>query len=232
MSFYANFEGMKLNEKSIGVFVAFEGPDGAGKDTLMNAVLTVLRQTQSAVTSTREPYFPSIQAWISEGHTPTATALAMLGDRIDHLADCVIPALNENHLVLTSRYDASTVVYNLYYGGVSDQTINLVFSLQARLIQPDLYVYATAPTDVLVERTRKPREAGETTRDDSDLDTEFLAEISEGYEKFFEVYSSVHPETVLRVSTDVDRQGVEDLAERIASRILEIKHKKLTAAGK
>lgn len=179
-----------------GKFVVFEGPDGAGKDTIMDLVACTLggKHPEAVILRTCEPWKPSIKkVWLTESHSTSATALAMFADRHDHATNYLIPAINEGKLILCSRYTMSTWVYNVFYGKCAPYVQTIVEQAQNALIKPDLYVVVTAPTSLLYERTRNKRE-GATSRDDSDFTWDMLDTLRKGYD---------------RASADAFKQGIE-----------------------
>ena len=210
----------ELKDKNYGIFVVFEGPDGSGKSTLIAMVGEAIRQATTKVVVTQEPYFPSIRKWLLEDHTPAAMALVMIGDRIDHLVKVVIPSLNSDDIVLSSRYDASTMVYNVVCGDLDVSLVDPIQKLQGLLPVPDIYVYAHAPSSVLQERVNRRETTGDD-RDDSDMSQSFLERVSDGYAAFFEVWEKCHgAESLIKVRTDVPMNKMQELAEEIAAQVI------------
>ena len=209
-----------LTEEKItqGFFAVIEGPDGSGKDTLIDLVSKELQRKVRKILVTREPYFPSLREWLKEKHSPLAMILAMLGDRVDHLTQRVIPALQEDAIVLSSRYTASTLVYNTI--GLDTNVLPYLAPLLTLFPEPDLYIYVTADIDTLYERinTRK----GFTTRDDSDLTPEFLQQVSDNYESFFRNYKETQGAgAVLNIQTECDFKDMDKIAKTISQSIIE-----------
>jgi len=103
-----------------GVFIAVEGPDGAGKTTLVRVLRDRLQSAGRAVTSVREPggtpgaeaartlvLDPGI-AW-----TPQAELFLMLAARAELVQAVIRPALTAGHVVLSDRYELSTLAYQV-----------------------------------------------------------------------------------------------------------------------
>ena len=99
-----------------GILISFEGIDGAGKSTHIEALAQALRAQGRALTLTREP-----------GGTPLAEKLRLLllhdpmdamteallvfAARRDHLQTCIEPALARGDVVLCDRFTDATFAY-------------------------------------------------------------------------------------------------------------------------
>ncbi len=100
-----------------GVFVAFEGGDGAGKSTQARILGDWLSEQGREVVLTREPGGTELGRTVRDvvlhgGHvTPRAEALLFAADRAHHVATVVRPALERGAVVLTDRYLDSSIAY-------------------------------------------------------------------------------------------------------------------------
>ncbi len=101
-----------------GVFVSFEGGDGAGKSTQLTRVAEwVADTTGREVVTTREPGGTALgrilrQAVLhGEDLDPRTEALLYATDRAHHVASLIRPALARGAVVLTDRYLDSSVAY-------------------------------------------------------------------------------------------------------------------------
>lgn len=102
-----------------GLFIVFEGGDGAGKTTQVNLLCTALQQRGHDVLATREPGDTWLGGQIrhlvlspdSGGISPKAEALLYNADKAQHLAEVVRPALDQGRIVVSDRYVDSTIAY-------------------------------------------------------------------------------------------------------------------------
>lgn len=109
-----------------GFWIVFEGGDGVGKSTQIDALLAWLRGGAAGaaeVVATREPGGTPLglelrQAVMHGDHVaPKAEALLYAADRAHHIATLVRPALDRGAVVVQDRYLDSSVVYQ---GGARD----------------------------------------------------------------------------------------------------------------
>lgn len=100
-----------------GVFVTFEGGDGAGKTTQIELATAWLEQAGHTVVTTREPggteLGSAIRQLILHGDhvAPRAEALLYAADRAHHVETLVRPALARGDVVLQDRYVDSSIAY-------------------------------------------------------------------------------------------------------------------------
>lgn len=108
-------------------FIAICGADGSGKSLQARIVAEVLREAGITVALTAEPtafagdtmptaFGPTIRAALRHEvtvHDPRALQLAYAADRLEHAATVILPALERGEVVITDRYDLSTLVYGM-----------------------------------------------------------------------------------------------------------------------
>jgi dTMP kinase len=145
--------------QSGGLFVAFEGGEGAGKSTQVELLARTLRDTGRQVTVTREPGATAAGERIrdlllhsSEPLSPRAEALLFAADRADHVERVIRPALAAGHVVLTDRYVDSSLAYQ---GAGRDLTVDEVRKVSKWAtgdLHPDLTVLLDLPPAVGLAR--------------------------------------------------------------------------------
>ena len=92
-----------------GLFIAFEGGDGAGKSTQVRLLAQALRARGRTVLVTRQPGGTELGAAIRDlvlhgDHvSPRAEALLFAADKAHHVDELVRPALERGEVVLTDR---------------------------------------------------------------------------------------------------------------------------------
>jgi dTMP kinase len=114
-----------------GVFIAFEGGEGAGKSTQTRMLHKWLTSLGREVHVTFEPGGTEIGRSLREillGHdtgtlAPRTEALLYAADRAEHVATVIRPRLDSGHVVITDRYIDSSLAYQ---GAGRDLTVSEV----------------------------------------------------------------------------------------------------------
>jgi dTMP kinase len=100
-----------------GLFIAFEGGDGAGKSTQVALLREALEAAGRTVTVTRQPGGTELGQQIRDlvlhgAHVaPRAEALLFAADKAHHVEQLIRPALQRGDVVVTDRYTDSSVAY-------------------------------------------------------------------------------------------------------------------------
>lgn len=100
-----------------GLFIAFEGGDGAGKSTQVELLRQAFEAAGRRVTVTRQPGGTELGRRIRDlvlhgDHVaPRAEALLFAADKAHHVEQLIAPALAAGDVVLTDRYTDSSVAY-------------------------------------------------------------------------------------------------------------------------
>ena len=135
-----------------GLFISFEGIDGAGKSTHISALAQAFKAQGRAVTLTREPGGTPLaeklrSLVLQDAMDPLTEALLMFAARRDHL-DCVIlPALARGDVVLCDRFTDATFAYQGGGRGFEDEVLSQLERMvqtkadQPALVQPALTVW-------------------------------------------------------------------------------------------
>jgi len=130
-----------------GVFVVFEGGEGAGKSTQVTRLASALHAKGRDVVVTREPGATDVGARIrglvlDKGDTPSPRAEALLyaADRAHHVATVVRPALARGAVVVSDRYVDSSLAYQGAGRTLPVQEISWLSSWATGGLKPDLVV--------------------------------------------------------------------------------------------
>jgi len=146
---------------SEGLLIAFEGLDGAGTTTQAERTRDRLAETRGErAYLTREPTDGPVGAQIRLGlagrvdFDPKTMALLFAADRLDHLAQDVVPKLDDGVTVLVDRYVLSSIAYQMAEPGVDGEWVAAI-NREAR--DPDLTVFLDVPPEECLSRMEASR---------------------------------------------------------------------------
>jgi dTMP kinase len=139
-----------------GVFIAFEGGEGAGKSSRAAALAGRLRAAGHEVVLTHEPgdsrIGPRVRAILldvaNRGLDPRAEALLYAADRAEHVASVVRPALDRGAVVITDRYVDSSIAYQGVARGLGADAVAELSRFATGGLSPDLTVVLDVPPTV------------------------------------------------------------------------------------
>ncbi|MGQ7408791.1 dTMP kinase [Streptococcus suis] len=132
-----------------GHFITFEGPDGAGKTTVLQELLPKLQVLGLEVITTREPGGVAIAEDIRKIILdPANTAmdhktelLLFIAARRQHLIEKVLPPLQEGKMVIIDRFIDSSVAYQGHGRGLDIADIDWLNHYATDGVKPDLTLY-------------------------------------------------------------------------------------------
>ncbi|MFY7981789.1 MAG: dTMP kinase [Limnohabitans sp.] len=172
-----------------GLFISFEGIDGAGKSTHIARVAELFRQAGRAVVLTREPGGTPLSEKLRELvlHEPMdalTEALLMFAARREHLVQVIEPALARSDVVLCDRFTDATFAYQGGGRGFDWQVLaQLERMVQAlpdgALRQPDLTVWFDLDPHIAAQRLASARVPDKFESQTAD----FFAAVRAGYAK-------------------------------------------------
>lgn len=175
---------------SSGIFISFEGIDGAGKSTHIDALAHAFRTQGRALTLTREPggtpLAEKLRAMVLNDPMDAMTeALLVFAARRDHLQQVIEPALARGDVVLCDRFTDATFAYQ---GGGRGFDLNMLSILEQWvqaaqgpaghfIRQPDLTVWFDLAPEIAAQRL-----AGARVPDKFEAQpVEFFRRVAQGY---------------------------------------------------
>ena len=138
-------------------FISFEGIDGAGKTTHIDALANRFTAQGRTVTRSREPGGTELaeklrNLVLHEPMDALAEALLMFAARRDHIQRVIAPALARGDVVLCDRFaDASFA----YQGAGRGLDWGILLDLERWVqegLQPDLTIWFDLPADIAAQR--------------------------------------------------------------------------------
>jgi dTMP kinase len=147
-----------------GAFVVVEGPDGAGKSSLVRALGARLLADGMQVLSVREPGGTPVaeaarKVALRSRHeiSPAAELFLILAARADLVARVIRPALEAGQIVLADRFDLSTRAYQVAGRGLPADDVDAALRLATGGLVPDLTLVLDIPVETGRERQRRAR---------------------------------------------------------------------------
>jgi dTMP kinase len=193
-----------------GLFISFEGIDGAGKSSHVQALADAFRQHGRTVTLTREPGGTPLAEKLrtlalNDPMDALTEALLMFAARRDHLMQVIEPALARGEVVLCDRFTDATFAYQ---GGGRGFDWTVLSQLecwvqatpQAMLREPDLTLLFELDPIIAAQRL-----AGARVPDKFESQpVEFFARVAAGYDR----RAAAQPKRFARIAGDQPRDAV------------------------
>ncbi|MEH6943598.1 dTMP kinase [Bacillus sp. JJ722] len=170
-----------------GIFITVEGPEGAGKSTILGLLNEKLQQEGYSLLLTREPGGISISEQIREillnkdniMMDERTEALLYAAARRQHLVEKVKPALKEGRIVLCDRFIDSSLAYQGFARGLGIEEVYRINKFAIEDTMPDLTLYFDIEPEAGLQRIYN-----NSDREVNRLDMENLSfhnKVREGY---------------------------------------------------
>lgn len=200
----------------MSLFITFEGGEGTGKTTVINNLYNYLIDLGYIVVKTREPggskISESIRSIILDVHNTEmdykTEALLYAASRRQHLIEVVIPALNENKIVICDRYIDSSLAYQGYARGLGIEEVKKINEYAINGYWPDLTIYIDLDPSIGINRIMSNHRVVDR------LDAEkisFHELVREGYIKLSQMY----PNRIKTIDGNVTIDALTKITERI-----------------
>lgn len=157
-----------------GKFITFEGLDGAGKSTHIQAVVELLERKGKVVVSTREPGGTPLGETLrgivlNEPMDLETETLLMFAGRREHVAKLIEPALSRGDWVVCDRFTDATYAYQGGGRGVDRDRILVLEDWVHGRLQPDLTILFDVPLAVAQARMAGSRQLDRFEREQADF---------------------------------------------------------------
>lgn len=173
-----------------GLFVTFEGVEGAGKTTQIARLRAHLEQAGRSVCVTREPGGDAVAEGIrrlllSREMTPRAELLLFLAARAQNVEQVIRPQLDVGGIVLCDRFTDSSLAYQGHARGLGRDAVANLNSFAVNGVTPDLTILLDlAPEVGLARQTDRNRMENETLEFHRLVREGFLLEAENSPERF------------------------------------------------
>jgi dTMP kinase len=199
-------------------FISIDGVDGAGKGTQVQLLRDALIARGKKVHVTCEPSDWPIGVMIRKylRHELTdglpgwdAMALLFAADRMQHLEHEILPRLSRGEVVITDRYDASSIAYqSAMRGETADEALEWIAAINGHARRPDLTIVLDLDPELAAQR-RSTRGGNEELLEKIDLQRRVRAQ----YGKLPRVRPSD------RIVTIDASPSIEDVHKRIVAEV-------------
>lgn len=174
------------------LFITFEGPEGAGKTTVIQMIAERLTKNNIEVLATREPGGIEIAEKIrtiilNPAHTAMderTEALLYAAARSQHYFEKVRPALDAGKLVICDRFIDSSLAYQGYARGIGMSDIYQINKFAVGEYMPDLNILFDVSPQIGLSRINKNKGREVNRLDLEKMD--FHNKVREGYHKLYE----------------------------------------------
>lgn len=144
-----------------GILISFEGTEGAGKSTLIQKLGPLLTGQGFQVTLTREPggspLAEKIRALVLDTTMSARTELLLYeAARAEHMAQKILPALEQGHVILCDRFTDSTLAYQAYARGLPWKEVKTLNQIATSGLEPDLTVLLDIDPETGLKRALNP----------------------------------------------------------------------------
>jgi dTMP kinase len=127
-----------------GLFITFEGPDGAGKTTQLKKLAAYLESRGHDLVVTREPGGTPISDRIrtiilspeNKEMTDQAEVLLYAASRAQHVHEKILPALDAGKTVLCDRFIDASVAYQAHGLGMDETAVRRINAFASSGLQP------------------------------------------------------------------------------------------------
>jgi dTMP kinase len=202
-----------------GLFISFEGIDGAGKSTHIAALAKAFEAQGRVVTLTREPggtpLAEAVRAMVlNDPMDPLTESLLVFAARRDHIHRVIAPALAQGHVVVCDRFTDATFAYQGAGRGFDWEVLRMLerwvqtpevgggadHTVGGALLQPDLTLWFDLPATVAAQRLAGARVPDKFESQPS----AFFEKVSGGYARRLQE----HPQRFARIHADQSAEGV------------------------
>jgi dTMP kinase len=189
-------------------FITIEGNDGSGKSTVIEGLKEIFKNRGVDTVFTREPGGSAIAEKIRQiildpentAMDDKTEALLYAASRRQHLTETVLPALDQNKLVICDRYIDSSLAYQGHARGIGIEEVYNMNMFATSGVLPDLTLYILVSPEVGLSRKSHQKEL-----DRLELEANSFHEtVYQGYLKIAKMF----PERVVLIDGEKSREEV------------------------
>lgn len=198
----------------IGKFIAFEGPDGSGKSTVLEKVKEYLDNNHVDYVFTREPGGTPIGEKIrnillhfdTDDMDDKTEVLLFAAARAQNVEENIKKALDENRLVISDRFVLSSIAYQGYARGIGVEEVKQINDFATSKLKPD-YTFFLDVDPITVLKRKKQSVNPDRMEKETNI---FHEKVYEGYKSLIDGDEYIIIDASLPVE-DVIKNTLEEL---------------------
>ncbi|WP_080147068.1 dTMP kinase [Marinilactibacillus piezotolerans] len=207
-----------------GLFITIEGPDGAGKSSLLQQLVPALQDTiDRPIVVTREPGGSAIAEEIrglllNPAYTEMdarTEALLLAASRRQHVVEKILPALSRGDMVLCDRFVDSSIAYQGQARGIGMEKVRDLNEFAIEGLTPDLTLYLDVEAEVGLQRIKDKQSNRQQDRLELEAVT-FHEEVRKAYHLMIEK----DPDRFVVIDASDDQQVVFEKAFQALQSVL------------
>ncbi|MDU5185616.1 dTMP kinase [Finegoldia magna] len=200
------------------MFITFEGPDGSGKSTIIQKVYDYLIENNYDVIKTREPGGSPIAEKIRNLILDTENikmgyrteALLYAASRAQHVEETILPALNENKIVLCDRFLISSLAYQGVGRGLGIENVRNINDFAINGVFPDFVLFFNVDPITTLKRKSSLDTADRLEKEGNN----FHERVYNGYKEILNSEKNIEIIDATQSVEDVFSQCIEVLKRR------------------
>ena len=206
-----------------GLFISFEGIDGAGKSSHIEALADAFRAQGRTVVTTREPGGTPLaeklrNLLLNDSMDALTEALLVFAGRRDHLCTVIEPALTRGAVVLCDRFTDATFAYQGAGRGFSLETLSFLERIAQTGValepdfmrEPDLTFWFELDPAIAAQRLSQARAPDRFEAQD----VAFFERVAQGYSQ----RAAEAPERFVRLDAAKERHQVWQQLQQVLVR--------------
>lgn len=205
------------------MFITFEGIEGSGKTTQIENTRRYLEGHGKSCVTTREPGDTRIGRQIrkilldpeNRALVPHAELFLYAADRVQHIQERILPALENGQVVICDRFSDATTVYQGYARGID---LGLIHDIHLKVLNgltPDITFLFDLDPAVGLERAWAALDGGGRSADESRFERETLA-FHEKVRNGYLALAEKEPERIVMIDASL---SVELVFQQITSHL-------------
>lgn len=195
-----------------GHLITFEGGEGVGKTTLIDAIYQYLKNTRHNVIKTRAPGGTEIGQLIREillnQHQDKMSSLCelflFLADRSQHVHELILPSLREGKIVLVDRFNDSTIAYQAIGRHQEEEWVEQLCAFASFNVTVNLTFYLDLDPELALKRVDRMKDRDRIEAENiafhKNIREAFHSIIEKNSQRFVVLDASLDPSEVFEIA--------------------------------